>query len=356
MIVKRLSELAKRHKELLEQSASLDFKNKDYKTTLIELQKTREPYELFERYEKTEGEIKDCEEMLASDERGLVDMATEELKKLSLEKEETLSLVKDFFLSGNNQDAGNAILEIRAGTGGEEASLFAWDLFRAYSYFAEKKNFQLEVLHSSTSDMKGFKEVIASIEGKDVYKCFKHETGVHRVQRIPETESSGRIHTSTITVAVLLEVKEEEIEINESDLKIDTYRSSGSGGQHVNTTDSAVRITHLPTGVVVTCQDEKSQIKNRAKAMKVLRARVYEQTAHKQKEEQDLLRKQQVGSGKRAEKIRTYNFPQGRITDHRIGKTIHKIDAFMKGDLDEMLEALMGAAEAKVLENGEATI
>jgi peptide chain release factor 1 len=238
-------------------------------------------------------------------------------------------------------------LEIRAGTGGEEASLFAASLFRMYSRFAEQNNLEIEMISMSETGLGGYKEVIALVKGKLAYRSLRHESGVHRVQRVPETETQGRIHTSAVTVAVLPEVDEVEVEIKADEIRVDVFRSSGPGGQSVNTTDSAVRITHLPTGVVVTCQDEKSQIKNRAKAMKVLRARILDAERMKQQESRAEARKTQVGTGDRSERIRTYNFPQNRVTDHRINFTSHKLDTILEGAMDELITALDSALAAQ---------
>jgi peptide chain release factor 1 len=246
-------------------------------------------------------------------------------------------------------DEKDIILEIRAGTGGEEAALFAQDLFRMYVKYAENHNFKVEILEKSLSDAGGIKEIIANVKGKGAYSKFKFESGTHRVQRIPITESQGRIHTSAATVAVLPEADEIEVNINPDDLRIDVYRSSGSGGQHVNTTDSAVRITHIPTGIVVTCQDEKSQYKNKEKAMKILYARLSDFYRSQQESEIANQRKAQVGSGDRSERIRTYNFPQGRVTDHRINLTLYKLDQILEGELDELIESLLIADQTKKL-------
>ena len=245
-------------------------------------------------------------------------------------------------------------MEIRAGTGGDESALFAADLFRMYSYYADAHKWKIEIMSSNENELGGFKEIIFNISGREVYGDLRYESGVHRVQRIPATESGGRIHTSAVTVAVLPEAEETDIEINENDLKIDVYRSSGPGGQSVNTTDSAVRVTHLPTGLVVTCQDEKSQIKNRAKAIKVLRSRLYEMEESRKAAERAADRKSQVGSGDRSERIRTYNFPQNRLTDHRINLTLYTLDQVMEGKLEELIEALKISANQEALANGDA--
>jgi len=261
--------------------------------------------------------------------------------------------LKILLLPKDPRDEKNVFLEIRAGTGGEEAALFAAALFRMYSKFAEKKRWRVEVMSENPTGLGGFKEIIALMEGKGVFSVLKHESGVHRVQRVPVTEASGRIHTSAVTVAVLPEADEVEVEINPNDLRIDVYRSSGPGGQSVNTTDSAVRVTHIPTGMVVTCQDEKSQHKNKAKALKVLRARLLDKLMEEQRSEISEQRKSQVGSGDRSERVRTYNFPQNRMTDHRINLTLYRLDSVMEGDLDEMTNALTAHYRAEALKSGQ---
>jgi peptide chain release factor 1 len=270
----------------------------------------------------------------------LVEMAQEDVAELETQKKETEEDLKLLLLPKDPRDERNVIVEIRAGTGGEEAALFSNDLFRMYSRYAEEKKWNVEILSSNLTGKGGFKEVIFNIVGKGVYSRLKYEGGTHRVQRVPDTESQGRIHTSAVTVAVMPEVEDVDIKINPADVKVDVYRSSGPGGQSVNTTDSAVRLTYIPTGMIVTCQDEKSQHKNREKAMKVLRARLYDEEQRKQQESMASERKQQVGSGDRSERIRTYNYPQERVTDHRIGLTLHKLSFMMEGDLNELLDAL----------------
>jgi len=294
--------------------------------------------EAFRRYKKVLEELDENKELLADPE--MKEMAEEEISRLSEEKERLDAEIKILLLPKDPNDSRDVILEIRAGTGGDESALFAGDLFRMYSRFAEKNRWKVELLSASESERGGYKEVIASIEGQDVYAKLKYESGTHRVQRVPETEAQGRIHTSACTVAIMAEAEDVDIDINPADLKIDVYRSSGAGGQHVNTTDSAVRITHLPTGTVVACQEERSQIKNRAKAMKVLKTRILDNILQDQNAKMAADRKQQVGSGDRSERIRTYNFPQGRMTDHRIGLTLYPLDSIMAGDIEEIADAL----------------
>ena len=294
----------------------------------------------FREYKSVEEDIKGAEELVNSNDTEMRELAREELKTLETRRDALLQELKILLIPKDPNDEKNVILEIRAGTGGDEAALFAADLFRMYSRFAERQGWRIEVMSSSESGTGGLKEVIASIEGRGVYSRLKYESGVHRVQRVPATEASGRIHTSTATVAVLPEAEEVDIQINEKDLRIDTFCSSGPGGQSVNTTYSAVRLTHIPTGLVVSQQDEKSQIKNRAKAMKVLRARLYEMEMRKQQEAMAKERRGQVGTGERSEKIRTYNFPQSRITDHRINFTTHRLHDVLEGDPGELIDQL----------------
>jgi peptide chain release factor 1 len=280
------------------------------------------------------------------------DLAKREIEELNLKHKENETKLKIFLLPKDEADSKNAILEIRAGTGGLEASLFASDLFKMYERVCNKKKWNLEIISLSKSDAGGLKEVIASIKGKNIYSVFKYESGVHRVQRVPDTETQGRVHTSAATVAVLPEAEEVDVKIEDKDLRIDVFRSSGPGGQSVNTTDSAVRVTHLPSGIVVSQQDEKSQIRNREKALKILRSRLYEYERKKIDEERSKDRKNKIGSGDRSERIRTYNFPQGRVTDHRINLTLHKLEEFMEGEIfDEVIENLNLRAQEDQLES-----
>jgi peptide chain release factor 1 len=292
----------------------------------------------YRQYKKVLAEIEGNRELLADPD--MKEMAEEELVSLEKEQERLDGEIKFLLLPKDPNDNKSVILEIRAGTGGDESALFAGDLFRMYSRFAEVNRWRVEVISASESERGGFKEIVASVEGAGVYAKLKYESGTHRVQRVPETEAQGRIHTSACTVAIMPEAEDIDIDINPADLKIDVYRSSGAGGQHVNTTDSAVRITHLPTGVVVACQEERSQIKNRSKAMKVLKSRILDSMLSEQNAKLAADRKQQVGSGDRSERIRTYNFPQGRMTDHRIGLTLYRLEAIMEGDIGEIADAL----------------
>ncbi len=295
----------------------------------------------FREYREVIEGIAEAEEIIKSDDPELKELASEELEELKGRLPELERRLKILLLPKDPRDERNVIVEIRAGTGGDEAALFAADLFRMYAKYAEKKGWKVEVIDSSPTGIGGLKEVVALIQGKGAYSRLKYESGVHRVQRVPDTETSGRIHTSAATVAVLPEAEDVDVRIDEKDLKIDTYRASGAGGQHVNKTSSAVRITHLPTGIVVQCQDERSQHKNRVKAMKVLRARLYEIMIREQEQEISETRKSQVGSGDRSERIRTYNFPQNRVTDHRIGLTIQKLPQILEGEIDELIDALI---------------
>ncbi|MCL5116498.1 MAG: peptide chain release factor 1 [Firmicutes bacterium] len=303
----------------------------------------------YDRYLATEEEWQTARELARDDDPETREWALSEVSRLKEELEQLESQLTRLLTPTDPNDQKNVIVEIRGGAGGEEAALFAASLFRMYVRYAERQGWRTEVLSSSPTDIGGYKEVVFMVEGRGAYSRLKFESGVHRVQRVPVTEAQGRIHTSTVTVAVLPEAEETDVVINPDELRIDTMRASGAGGQHVNKTESAVRITHLPTNIVVYCQDEKSQLKNREKAMRVLRARLkdlYESEAHNAVQEE---RRSQVGTGDRSERIRTYNFPQGRVTDHRVGLTIHRIDAVMDGDLDELISALIAQEEEERL-------
>jgi peptide chain release factor 1 len=302
----------------------------------------------YREYKKTEEEMKAAKEMLEEEsDREMREMAQEEIKALAESKEALEEDLRILLLPKDPNDEKNVFIEIRGGTGGEEAALFAADLFRMYTRYADVKRWKVEMMSTNETDIGGFKEVVFMIKGNGAYSRLKYESGVHRVQRVPDTEASGRIHTSAATVAVLPEVDDVEVEISANDIRIDVFRASGHGGQSVNTTDSAVRITHLPTGLAVSCQDEKSQLKNKEKAMKVLKARLYEKAEEERAASIAQDRKSQVGSGDRSERIRTYNFPQGRVTDHRIGLTIHRLESFMNGDIDEVIDALITTDQAE---------
>lgn len=305
---------------------------------------------VFREYKKTVTDIENTKELLDESDAELQELAETELAQLQEEKDSMEEKLKVLLLPKDPRDEKNVIVEIRAGTGGEEAALFACDLFRMYSYYAERQGWKVDVLSSHPTDMGGFKEIIFQVNGNHVFSKLKFESGVHRVQRIPVTESGGRVHTSAATVAVLPEAEEVELNINPQDLRIDIFCSSGPGGQSVNTTQSAVRITHIPTGMVVSCQDEKSQHKNKDKAMRVLRARLLAQAEEEQHGEISSMRRSMIGSGDRSERIRTYNFPQGRLTDHRIGLSIYRLPDILQGDLDEVITALITAQRAEQLQ------
>ena len=303
----------------------------------------------FREYKKILADMEDNRELLKEPDQEMREMAQAELLSLEERRGVLESEIKLLLLPKDPNDDKSVVLEIRAGTGGDESALFAGDLFRMYSRFAELNRWRVEVISASESEKGGYKEVVALVEGVGVFARLKYESGTHRVQRVPETEAQGRIHTSACTVAVLPEAEDVDIDINPADLKIDVYRSSGAGGQHVNTTDSAVRITHLPTGTVVACQEERSQIKNRAKAMKVLKSRILDAMVMENNAKMAADRKSQVGSGDRSERIRTYNFPQGRMTDHRIGLTLYRLDAIMAGDIAEIADALRAFYQMEAL-------
>ena len=308
----------------------------------------------YDEYTRAEQDIASCRAMLEdTEDQAMRELIHEELAGLANEEHELMEKLKVMLLPKDPNDDKDVIIEIRAGTGGEEAALFGADLLRMYMRYAERHGYKAELLNENYTEKGGVKEVVLSLQGKGAYSRMKFESGVHRVQRVPETESQGRIHTSAATVAVLPEAEDVEVEINPNDLQIDTYRSGGAGGQHVNKTESAIRITHIPTGLVVQCQDERSQHKNRDKAMRVLKSRLLELYRSRAAEAEADERKSQVGTGDRSERIRTYNFPQGRITDHRIGLTLYKLGAFIDGDMDEVIDALILAERAKQLSSAE---
>lgn len=325
---------------------------KEYRKVTIQHKEMEPIVEAFEKYKEISAELEEYRQVLnAKDEDPeLIELAKESIPDLKEQAETGYFDLQRLLLPKDPMDGKNAILEIRAGTGGEEAALFAAEMFRAYTRFAESKRFKVNVTNYSETGVGGVKEAVAVIEGENVFSTFKYESGTHRVQRVPQTESQGRVHTSAITVAVLAEAEEIDVHVEEKDLRVDSYRSSGAGGQHVNTTDSAIRITHIPTGIVVTCQDERSKIKNQAKAMRILRAQLYDNQMREQQEGIAAERRNMVGSGDRSEKIRTYNFPQGRVTDHRVKVTIYALDSFMNGEMSDLIEQVRTRFEAQRIE------
>ncbi len=322
----------------------------EYKKLAREYAELRDVVGLFREWKGVRDELGKMREMLRHEaDEEMKALAREETDRLQGEDERLEALLKSKLLAKDEQEVKTSFLEIRGGTGGEEAALFARDLFTMYMKYAERMRWKTELLNMNMSDLGGLKEVVVAIEAPEAFQRLRYESGVHRVQRVPETESQGRIHTSTVTVAVLAEPEELELSIGPDDLRIDVYRSSGPGGQHVNTTDSAVRITHIPTGLVVTCQDEKSQHKNKAKALRVLRARLKERMEQEKEQEVSEERRKQVGTGDRSERIRTYNFPQGRVTDHRVGLTLYKLEDVLAGNLDPLLDPLISHFQTESL-------
>jgi peptide chain release factor 1 len=353
----KLKEVEKRFEYLNSRLCESDISSdiEEYKSIMKEIKSLTPVVEKYREYKKCEENLTEAKELLDAGglEPDFRDMVQEELKESTAAAEARLEELKVLLLPKDENDDKNIIVEIRGGAGGEEASLFAGVLFRMYSMYAETKGWKTEIISSNPTELGGFKEISFMIEGEGAYSRLKFESGVHRVQRVPETESQGRIQTSTATVAVLPEAEDVDIDINPTDLQIDTFRSSGAGGQHINKTESAIRITHLPTGTVVECQDERSQYKNKDKAMKVLRSKLLEAERSRQQSEIAGERKAQVGTGDRSERIRTYNFPQGRVSDHRINLTLYKIDSIVNGDLDEVIDALITADTAEKLKAAE---
>ncbi len=353
-ILSKLEILSARYEEIAGLLSELEVINdqNQFRGLSMEYAQLEDVVKAFTEYQSVEQDKIAAEEMLKEDDAEMREMAEEEITEAAQRMEQLEMNLQKLLLPKDPNDNSNVFLEIRAGTGGDEAAIFAGDLFRMYSRYAEAKRWQIEVLNRNEGEHGGFKEIIARIIGAGAYSNLKFESGAHRVQRVPETESQGRVHTSAATVAVIPETADvEKIDINPADLRVDTFRASGAGGQHVNKTDSAIRLTHLPTGTVVECQDERSQHKNKARAMSLLQARIYDAEKQKQDKEQAEERKSLVGSGDRSERIRTYNYPQGRITDHRINLTLYKLDDIMSGSLEHVIDPLMNEHQAEQLAN-----
>ncbi len=353
-MLERLKELEDKYEELGEMISDPEIiaDQNRWRNLMKEHAQLTDLITLYRQYKKCQEEVAEAKEMLNDKlEDDFREMVKEELKENQALLEELEDKMKIELLPKDPNDSKNVIVEIRGGAGGDEASLFAYDLFRMYKMYAETQNWKIELLGSNDSEAGGFKEVSFLIKGDGAFSRLKYESGVHRVQRVPDTESSGRIHTSTVTVAVLPEAEEVDVELNMNDVRVDVFRSSGNGGQSVNTTDSAVRITHAPTGIVISCQDEKSQLKNKDKALKVLRARLYELELQKQNAEISAERRSQVGTGDRSERIRTYNYPQGRVSDHRINLTLHRLEYILNGDLNEIIDSLITYYQAEKLKS-----
>lgn len=345
----KLEEIEKRFEEISELVSNPEIikDNQKFAELMMEYKELEETVNKFREYKVIKKQNKEAENLLSDSE--LKELASIEFEETKIKVEEIENELKEMLLPKDADDNKNVIVEIRAGAGGEEAALFAGVLYRMYLMYAESKNWVIEILYENETGLGGYKEISFMITGKGAYSRLKFESGVHRVQRVPETESSGRVHTSTVTVAVLPEAEEVDLDINMEDVRVDTYRASGAGGQHVNKTSSAVRLTHIPTGIVVECQSGRSQLKNRETAMTMLRTKLYEQEQEKLDKEYASQRKSQVGSGDRSEKIRTYNYPQGRITDHRIGESVYKFEDFLSGNIDELIDLLSAHRRAEML-------
>ena len=352
-MLERLNEIEKKYEELgLELTKPETLQNVDLLTKLSkEQRKLEETVITYRKYKSTINSIKEDEELLKDDE--LKDIAKEELQTLEVEKEQLEQKLETLLLPKDENDDKDIIMELRGAAGGDEANIFAGDLFRMYQKYAEKQGWKVEVVNAEESAAGGFSQLECIIKGDNVYSKLKYESGAHRVQRIPTTESGGRIHTSTATVIVMPEREDVEIEVKPEDIKVDVYRSGGAGGQSVNTTDSAVRMTHIPTGIVVTCQNERSQLQNKEKALQILKAKIYEEEQRKKEEEEGTERRNKIGTGDRSEKIRTYNYPQNRVTDHRIGLTLNKLDRIIEGELEEVIEALIAEDQKRKLQGNE---
>ena len=353
-MIDKLEAMTERHRELevLISDPEVMKDMERYRTLLQEHSHLQDVVSEHQKRSKLLADIEDARQLIETeDDAEMQQLARDELASLEQLEAETEVRLRELLIPKDPLDLKNIIMEVRAGTGGEEAALFAADLFRMYSRYSEESGWKIEIMSASPTEIGGFKEIVFSVAGKDVYGDLRYESGAHRVQRVPETESGGRIHTSAVTVAVLPEAEEADVKISPEDLRVDVYRSSGPGGQSVNTTDSAVRITHVPTGLVVTCQDEKSQHKNKAKALRVLRARLYEAEELKRHQERAETRKSQIGTGDRSERIRTYNFPQNRMTDHRINLTLYKLESILQGEIGELIEALKVSAREEALQS-----
>ncbi|MBR2825872.1 MAG: peptide chain release factor 1 [Solobacterium sp.] len=354
-IREKLREIEKQYNEINEKLVSDEVLSNPKELTKLSKQQAQltASYEAWKQLEQLDSRIEQAEEMLHDDDAELKEMAKMELEECEPQREELLEHIQKLLIPRDPDDDHDVIMEIRGGAGGDEGNIFAGDLYRMYTKYAESMGWKVQTMEASVSEAGGFSQIIFSIKGNDVYKFLKFESGVHRVQRVPKTESQGRVHTSTATVLCQPEAEEEDIEIDEKDLTIETHRASGAGGQHINKTDSAVRIVHIPTGITVNCQEGRSQIENRETAMRLIRARVYEEYKRIKEEEEGKIRRAKIGTGDRSEKIRTYNYPQNRVTDHRIGLTITQLDRIMEGKLDDVIAGLQAEEEKKKLESAE---